>query len=276
MVSEVVQAPVETVDPVPEVETQTQGDPVEEVVLDDEPNTETTAAEDETAPEAAAPPELEREPVYTAAELRQEASRLAREQAEYEQRMRQSENARRAAREQREQADRQKLNRHVKLSLMEQGVEIEPEAITSLLQEFTDERQNQWYEGVKPDVEQAAEFLRARTAGEELPLLSDRQHQLAGILDAKQKASLEAAAGTWATYIGENYIPKADLDKHVQAALSVERAKAREGKEPLKRVDGSASTMDRSRDATIARIAAGTHDRADEDAWRSWEAQKGK
>jgi hypothetical protein len=67
-----------------------------------------------------------------------------------------------------------------------------------------------------------------------------------------------------------DFIPKADLPKLVDAEIQRRNAVARQGKEPLKRVEGTATpNIDRSLEAVTQRIISNTFDDQDSEIWNS-------
>jgi hypothetical protein len=65
-----------------------------------------------------------------------------------------------------------------------------------------------------------------------------------------------------------------EVEQAIEAGIKARQVEAQNGKSPIKRPDGTSSTTDRSHEATIARIAAGTFDNTDEQYYRDYRSKR--
>lgn len=255
-------------------------DQVDQVLQEQETPTEDApqlsldaVAAEQAAGEAAAP---EGEPATPApdpvAELRAEMERMKAElaKAERERRNRQREGAIKAQQEQQRALERRELEDTVAVVLGKAGVlEPDPDTVRTIIDRVAGRDAQHVRTSTLGDVANAftaaaAEVLGADYDGELSPTAeSYRQNFEPFVKDMYERAKQAALESG-------DYIPKADLPKLVEAEIQRRNAVARQGKEPLKRVEGATpSTIDRSLEAVTNRIIANDADDKDREIWNA-------
>ncbi len=265
------------VDQVPDQEEQTQSAP--EVTF---PDVAADPVEEAATPEPEAPaPAEEPETPLTRAEieamLRERETVAEQRAAERLRRDRQREEGRKAAEATRSQQEKAELAEVMGLELYKLGIpDASPESIMPILDRYASKREGHVTNRTLQEVAQAFEYAAAETLGLESDLdLSPRAESYATSLTPFVQSVYQRAID--GIVDSGEFIPKKELSRYVDAEIERRNAKAREGKEPLRRMEGNApSLIDRSHEATIARIAAGKHDPTDEQYYRAWEARKAK
>lgn len=238
----------------PEVETpETESAP--EVIFPDAAAQETEGTAAEPEPE----PVVDEEKPLTRAEvaelLRQERQEAERSAAERLRRDRQREEGRKAAESQRQQQEKAELAEVMGLELYKLGIpDASPDSIQPILERYASKREGHVTNRTLQEVAQAFEYAAAETLGLESDLdLSPRAETYAQSLQPfVQSVYQRAIDGVTAS---GDYIPKAELSKYVDAEIERRNAKAREGKEPLRRVEGTPVTTDNSLASWEQRVA---------------------
>lgn len=266
MVTDTEEIAQEPVDQVPDQEAQTESVP--EVTFPDaaaEPVEEAAAPEVET-------PDTEPEKPLTRAEieamLRQERQEAERTAAEKIRRERQREEGRRAAEAQRTAQEKQELAEVLGVELYKRGLsETNPDELMPILDRYASKREGHVTNRTLQEVAQAFEFAAADVLGLETDIdLSPRAETYAASLQPFVESIFQRALAGVAE--SGDFIPKKDLAKYVDAEIERRNAKAREGKEPLKRVEGNAApTVDNSYEARLDRISKGRETEDDRTWW---------
>ena len=212
------QAPLEVEEVTPPIEDG--GDAIQTEADEDVPPSE------EPAPEP--PPKT-----YTEAELREQSEARARQIAEEQRRQQQAAADRRAHLQQLEENERQERKELLQAAL-DRGDD--PQAV---LERYDQKRQNQWLDRAEGISLQALTALAEQIEGKQ-PYIGDPRvqrvfEQLEPAMNLAFQAGVQAAQGQQAA----EYIPKTDLDKYVDAEIKRRNAKAREGKTPVKRPEGT-------------------------------------
>lgn len=228
----------------PQVEVDQSSPPEETESVPEEAQVEPEPESDAAAPpleeEPAAEPEPE--PTYTKAQLEEQA-RQAREEErqrlieerEREQRRIQSENGRRAYYQQLEQeqkAERQMLFQ----AALDRG-----ESPEDVLATYDRKREAQWLDRAANLADEAIVHMAAAIQGD-TPVISDPRVQnvydkVRQVAEIAYNAGLNASSGQ----IAEQYIPKSELPKLIEAEITRRNAKAREGQKPIQRPEGTPS-----------------------------------
>jgi hypothetical protein len=271
LVSEVVEAPV-TVDPVP-VEQVPDPEEAPELEVEGVPAAETqeeAATEEIEEPEPIVPVEEERR--YTEAELRERQLEAARLVLEQDRRMRQAEGARRAAESRREQAEQAELRDVVEVAISRGD---DAEAVTTLLNRYTDKRQGQYFERTLSDTDTALQYLTAPILGGDAPNLDERTTQIASRLSPMLQRVYDAGAQAARDTLAGETIPKADLAKYVKAERERENKAKNQDKKPLARADGDFSTNTNTLEYWERRIAREGEDGEPDMSAADWNAYKG-
>lgn len=266
MVSQLEDAPAVEADQVPTEEPQTEIPETPTELVGD------AAGADEEA--AAEPEQLEPEPEarrYTAAELREETERVARETAaqtlEWDRRNRQSENARRETERTRREQAAARMAESAETVLLKHGISPDQEVISDLITRFGNARSEVDLQTSQSDIDLAMQYVTA-------PVLGDTRNpddwNLTPGADAYARTVLPHLKRVIDTIIPSvqqsmmgDYVAKSEIPKLVEAEIAKRNAKAREGKTNITRVEGANSTVDRSHQATIDRVARGQGDEQD-------------
>ena len=215
----------------PELETQAPLEVEEQAPpIEDEGDAIQTEADEDVAPPEEPAPEPPR--TYTEAELREQSEARARQIAEEERRQLQAAADRRKYLQQQEDNERQE-RRELLQAALDRGDD--PQAV---LERYDQKRQNQWLDRAEGISLQALNALAEQIEGK-TPYIGDPRvqrvyEQLEPAMNLAFQAGVQAASGA----VAEQYIPKAELDKYVDAEIKRRNAKAREGKTPIQRPEG--------------------------------------
>ena len=238
MTSQVIESPV-TTDPEPQ-ETQTE--------LPETPVVTEQAAEE---PEAAAVPQVEvtepEKPDYiTRADWERErtevAQRAASDALESDRRRRQTENARRAKQEFEAVNARQEAVDTLKASLGARGIyEVPDDAAVNAITRIASKQAERMAHASLDTVDEAWDYLTAPAYGKQVDL-DDSFELAAKRLAPKVQHLVDTIRPTIEKQAREGYIAQADLGKWYEAETARRNAKGREGKEELKRVEGTPSS----------------------------------
>lgn len=271
MVSEtIVETPVEAPDQTP------QEAPPTEIV---EETPDAAEVPEEAAVEEPAQIESMEERRYTQAELDQMSRQSAQNAIEYDRRMRQSDNARRAADAQREQREAAELRdtTEVILSKAEREGWTEEKRATALIERISNKRAGFDVERAQGEMQQALAWVTAPLRGDPR---SYEEFGLSPTADAIARAiqpHLQQIMSAGQSAAREGYIPQSELPQIKKAWLEEERAKAREGKTELKRVDGTPLPNDTSTvSERLDRVGTPKETPADRAWWDAREKARGR
>lgn len=185
--------------------------------------------------------------------------------ATLEERLRRQEEER-ARQRQQEQDDREELHDSIRATLMASGYsDVEPETVRKTAERFINKRYDQIANKEAGSVRNALVWLRDNFQnGRSDVVLSQRESgyasQLAESFNNIMQLMKEQATG--------DFIPKAELSRHVDAEIERRNAASRNGKKPLKSPEGApADTLDRSLEAVTQRIISNQQDAEDEEIW---------
>ena len=227
---------------------QVPSDPVQTEVEAEAPQLSfpDAAAPAEEAAVTATEPE---EPPLTRAEieamLRERETVAEQRAAERLRRDRQREEGRRSAEATRNAQEKAELAEVLGVELYKRGLaETNPEELMPILDRYASKREVHYTNRTLQDVAQAFEYAAAETLGMEsdldlTPKAEEYARSLAPFVRSVAQRTIDGIIES-----GE-YIPKAELAKHVDAEIERRNAKAREGKTQLPRVDGAPSPASR-------------------------------
>ena len=249
-----------------------------------EPETETLTPVESAAPEAtvAAEPQVTVEeppkPDYiTRADWEKEkadvAARAASDALELDRRRRQTENARRATQEKREQEERAETIDVVRATLASKlGVDpslITDDAIDTAINRAATRRAQTLTSTTSEQREQVFDYLTAPIFKQAVEW-DDAYTAEAAWLRPKLESLISQMTPQITEMARKGWISEEELPKRVDAEIARRNAKAREGQEELKRVEGQpASTIDRSLEAITSRIISNDADAEDKRMWES-------
>lgn len=211
------------------------------------PDAAATEVEEPAAAEPTPEPEPDEKPLTRAeieAMLRAERQEAERAAAEKLRRERQREEGRRAAEAQRTQQEKAELAEVLGVELYKRGLaETDPNELMPILDRYASKREGHVTNRTLQEVAQAFEWAAAETLGLETDLdLSPRAETYAQSLTPFVQSVYQRAID--GIVESGDFIPKKDLSKYVDAEIERRNAKAREGKEPLKRVEGAPVASD--------------------------------
>ena len=277
MVSEVVEAPTAepvVADPAPVEEVQTETPAVVE--------TEESAAAPST--EAAVPQVevVEEKPSYiTREEWEREradvAQRAASDALETDRRRRQTEAARKATADKRDADERVEARDTVKAAFGAAGIfEVPDDAVYTAIDRVARKRADQLASSSLDTVEQAWDYLTAPAYGKQVDLDTEAEAAASRLGPRLQhlvntiRPAIEASARV-------GYIAESELPARVQAEIARQNAKANEGKEEIKRVEGTPSPTDQSTVSEhLDRVGTSKETPADRAWWNAREKARGR
>lgn len=247
MPNEVIEKPVDTPD-APEVEAPAEETAETPSVTFDESPPDTPAeeapAEDDSKTLASEIAQLRQElsdlknqkPQRTEAEIRADLEESTRRQQQFEEQSRQA-----------EQSWKEELNESLNALLTTKGYyDVEPEAVRAIGERFINKRYDQIANREVAEVRNALTWLREGAEGQAhtvnlSPKAARHVSDMADSFNAIYGRLRERAV------TGDEFIPKADLDTRVKAAVQADRearaAKSREGEEDIIRPRGGAGTQ---------------------------------
>ena len=252
---------------------QVPSDPVQTEVEAEAPQLSfpDAAAPAEEAAVTATEPE---EPPLTRAEieamLRERETVAEQRAAERLRRDRQREEGRRSAEATRNAQEKAELAEVLGVELYKRGLaETNPEELMPILDRYASKREVHYTNRTLQDVAQAFEYAAAETLGMEsdidlTPKAEEYARSLAPFVKSVAQRTIDGIIESG------DYIPKAELAKHVDAEIERRNAKAREGKTQLPRSEGAAlSAIDNSYEARLDRISRGRETDDDRTWWAS-------
>ena len=196
------------------------------------------------------------------------AQRAAAEALESDRRRRQTENARRAKQEQDQRESDQEAIDVLKASLGAKGIyEVPDDAALNAVNRIASKKAERLAASALDTMDEGWDYLTGPAYGKDVPF-DDAFGQFANRFAPKLQHLVDQIRPAIEANARKGYIPESELPKRIEDAIAARAAKSREGKEELKRVNGSpAPNTDRSLEAVTNRIISNSHDQEDERIW---------